>query len=110
MRRLRNVALGPTDVLMQVRADATRILRSPHPLAPYPMKITERLEHWAREAPDRVALAQRDDARGWRTLTYAQARRRARRIAQWLLGRRLSAERPLLVLSGNDLEHALLEL
>ena len=47
-------------------------MRSPHPLDDYPDNITERLAHWAKAAPDRVFLAQRDAAGGWRTLTYAR--------------------------------------
>jgi feruloyl-CoA synthase len=38
-------------------------------------------------------------------LSYAEVLDRARRIGQSLLDRGLSAERPLLILSGNDLEH-----
>jgi feruloyl-CoA synthase len=44
----------------------------------------------------------------WRTLTYAQFRAAARNVAQSLLHRNLSAERPIAILSGNDLEHAVL--
>jgi feruloyl-CoA synthase len=43
-------------------------------------------------------------------LTYADTLEGARRIGQALLDRGLSAERPLAILSGNDLEHALLAL
>jgi feruloyl-CoA synthase len=57
-----------------------------------------------------VLFAQRDAHGGWRTLSYAEALDSARRIGGFLLGRRLSAERPLVVLSGNDIEHALLHL
>ena len=106
MRSTRAARLGPTDVLVEHRADGGVLLRSPHPLGPYPPKITERLDHWADAAPERVLLAQRDGA-GWRTITYREARRRARRVAQYLLQQGVSAERPLAVLSGNDLEHAL---
>jgi feruloyl-CoA synthase len=105
----RPVRLGPSELLVERRADGSVLLRSPHALGPYPRKLTERLDFWAGEAPERVFLAQRDAA-GWRTLTYRQARERARRVGQYLLGKNLSAERPLAVLSGNDLEHALLEL
>ena len=101
--------LGPREVRVEKRDDGSVLLRSPHALGAYPQKMTERLEHWARVAPDRVFLAQRD-GEGWRTLTYAQARERARRVAQYLLRKNLSPERPLVVLSGNDLEHALLHL
>jgi len=108
-RPTRRVRLGPSELLVERRADGCVLLRSPHPLGAYPLKLTERLDWWAEEAPERVFLAQRDGA-GWRTLTYRQARERARRVGQYLLEKRLSAERPLVVLSGNDLEHALLQL
>src|SRR5688500_6102424 len=108
MSSIRKVAFGPRDVEVEHRA-GTLYLRSPHTLAAYPAKLTERLDYWAQAAPGRVLLAQRDGA-GWRTLTYAQARERARRVAQYLLRKELSPQRPLVVLSGNDLEHALLHL
>ena len=108
-RPIRKVDLGPRDVEVERRAGGTLHLRSPHALPPYPKKLTQRLEYWARTAPDRVLLAQRDGG-GWRTLTYAQALERTRRVAQYLLQKELSPERPLVVLSGNDLEHALLHL
>src|SRR5215210_4010960 len=109
-RPSRSVRLGPRDIVAERRADACILLRSPHPLSPYPRKMTERLDRWADKAPDRVFLAQRDAAGGWRTLSYGQARKRARRVGQFLLSRKLGPERPLAVLSGNDIEHALLHL
>jgi feruloyl-CoA synthase len=84
-------------------------LRSPHALGAYPAKLTERLEHWARVAPERVLFAQRSGA-SWRVLSFRDALERARRVGAALLARGLSAERPLVVLSGNDIEHALLHL
>jgi feruloyl-CoA synthase len=108
--RFRPVRLGPRDVEVERRADGTVHLRSPHRLGPYPARLTERLEHWAATAPGRVLFAQRDAAGGWRTLTYAEARDKARRIGQALLARGLTSERPLAILSGNDIEHALLGL
>ena len=84
-------------------------LRSPHELGPYPLKLTERLEHWARVAPDRVLFAQRAGP-SWKTLSYADAVKKAKAVGAALLAKGLSAERPLVVLSGNDLEHALLHL
>jgi feruloyl-CoA synthase len=107
---LRPVRLGSADVLLDRKADGTIILRSPHPLDSYPQKLTQRLEHWAKAAPDRVFLAQRAAEGSWRKLTYAGALAQVRSIAQSLLTRRLSTERPIAILSGNDIEHALLGL
>jgi feruloyl-CoA synthase len=108
--RFRPVRLGPRDVLIERRSDGTLRLRSPHELGPYPVKLTERLEHWAAETPDRVLFAQRDAAGSWRSVTYAQALDQARRIGEALLRRGLTPERPIAILSGNDIEHALIGL
>ena len=106
----RQVALGPQEVIVERRGDGSMLLRSPQPLGPFPDKLTERLEYWAKSAPDRAFMAQRDAAGLWRTVTYAQALEHARAIGQALLRRNLSAERPIAILSGNDIEHALLAL
>jgi feruloyl-CoA synthase len=107
---IRPVTLGPQDVIAEYRADGTILLRSPQPLGAYPDKLTERLEFWAAETPTQPFFAQRDVNGDWRTITYEQALEFARRIGQSLLDRDLSAERPIVILSGNDIEHALLAL
>jgi feruloyl-CoA synthase len=107
---LRPVKLGPADVTVERRGDGAILMRSPHPLPPYPRKLTERLVHWAKAAPDRVFLAQRDAQGAWRTLTYADTLKAVRAIAAALLERGLSTDRPVAILSGNDIEHALLGL
>ena len=109
MRRTRSLRLAAPAIVAERRGGAL-YLRSSHPLGAYPRTMTERLDYWAARAPERVFLAQRAADGAWLRLTYAQARTRARRVAAALLERRLSAERPLAVLSGNDIEHALLEL
>ncbi len=96
-------------------APGVSYLSADQALLPYPDRITDRLVHWARERPDQTLFAQRvklaDGSKGdWRHISFAQALDAARRIAQGLLDRGLSAERPVLILSENDLEHALLAL
>ena len=107
---VRPVRLGPRDVVVEHKPDGTIHLGSPHPLAPYPAKMTERLEYWAATAPERTYLAQRDAAGGWRKLSYGETLAQVRRIAAALAQRDLSPERPVVILSGNDIEHALLGL
>jgi feruloyl-CoA synthase len=107
---LRPVKLGPADVAIERRSDGAILMRSPHQLPPYPRNLTERLVHWAHAAPDRVFLAQRDAAGAWRALSYARAYAQVRAIAAALLTRDLPPERPIAILSGNDIEHALLGL
>jgi feruloyl-CoA synthase len=105
---LRDVRFGPRDVTMTRDANGAIYVRPVHPLGKYPAKLTEKLDYWAREAPDRVFFGQRNASGEWRTLTYAQFRSAARNVAQALLHRNLSAERPIAILSGNDMEDSVL--
>ena len=103
------LTFGPPHVAVERRADGSILVRSPEPLQAYPRSMTDWLDHWARAAPDRVFLAERVDG-AWRKVTYAQARELARRIAQAILDRGLTPERPIAILSGNSVEHALIGL
>src|SRR4029077_9087994 len=62
---------------------------------------------WASVAPDRVFMAEREGGRGWRGLRYDELLAASRHIASALLSRGLSAERPVVILSGNSIDHAL---
>jgi feruloyl-CoA synthase len=104
------VRFPPADVETSRRPDGSLVVRPLHPLGPYPDKLTERLDHWAAAAPERVFLAERKRNGAWRTANYSQMRARARSVAQALLNRPLSADRPIAILSGNDIEHAILGL
>jgi feruloyl-CoA synthase len=106
---VREVRLGTSDVVLDRRPDGTIYVRSKDPLGPFAEKMTERLDHWAAVAPDRTFLAERAPDKSWRRLTYAEARGQARSIGQALVNRGLSPDRPVAVLSANDLEHALIQ-
>ena len=90
--------------------DGGCVLRSTVALEPYPDTLFQDLEHWAAAAPDRIFLAERNGAGGWNALDYATARRKARAIAAALLGRDLASHRPVMILSDNSLDSALLQL
>jgi feruloyl-CoA synthase len=105
---------GCLDATLEHRADGAVVLRSTEPLLPYPARLTDRLEHWAREAPDRTLVARRDPTvpggGDWIRVSYAEMLERAQRIGQALVDRGLSAERPVVILSDNDIEHLSLAL
>jgi feruloyl-CoA synthase len=109
-RRVRPVRLCEPEVAVDRKPDGTLYLKSRRTLPDYPDRLTDRLVHWASTAPDRVFMAERDPRGAWRTITYAQTLDKVRRIGAALLTRNLSAERPIVILSGNDLAHALLGL
>src|SRR6202161_3921011 len=84
---VRQVRFPPAGVESSTRPDGSLVVRPLHPLGPYPDKLTERLDYWAAQAPDRVFLAERDGNGEWRTASYAQMRASARNVAQALLER-----------------------
>src|ERR1700716_992127 len=105
---LRPISFGNPTVNVERRNDGTIYLRPKTPLGDYPARLTDRLHHWANAEPNRVFMAERDAGRGWREITYAQLLDSSRRIASALLARGLSAERPIVILSGNSIDHALI--
>ncbi|HVW09268.1 MAG TPA: feruloyl-CoA synthase [Bryobacteraceae bacterium] len=107
---MRAVRVSGAAAVFEDRPDGTILVRSPRALPAYPEKITERLDHWATVTPERTFLARRGADGEWIRLSYAETRRRARAIAQALIDRGLSYDRPVAILSGNSLEHALLAL
>src|SRR4051794_6227482 len=109
-RKQRAVKLCAPEVQLERRADGTTYLKSGRMLPAYPDKLTDRLVHWATVTPDRVFMAERAADGNWRTITYAQMLEKVRCIGAALLTRDLAAERPIVILSGNDLDHALLGL
>lgn len=106
---LRPISFGNPDVTVERHDDGTIYLRPKGGIADYPVRITDRLHHWAEAAPHRVFMVERAGG-GWRGITYAQSLETARSIASALIARGLSAERPIVILSGNSVDHARLAL
>ncbi len=107
---LRAVKLGAFDIAVERRPDGALLIRNRQALGASHGNLSEPLTHWAKAAPERVFLAQRDAQDHWRTVTYAQALSQVKRIGAALLRRGLSADKPIVIVSGNSIEHALLAL
>jgi feruloyl-CoA synthase len=105
---LRPISFSDPKVTVDRRADGTIYLRPQQAVVEYPARLTDSLHHWAAVAPDRLFMAERDHHGGWRKITYAELLSSSHRIASGLLAHDLSAERPLLILSGNSIDHALM--
>lgn len=113
--KYRPLTFGVTQVALRESAGGVRYLTAQQALTDYAQRITDRLQHWANMTPDRSWMARRvknpDGSTGdWRHISYTQALAGARSIGQALLNRGLNADRPVAILSENDLEHALLAL
>ena len=97
------------DIAVERRPDGVVILKSRIPLKSYETHIPASLAKWAREAPSRVWLAQRaGPERQWRKLSYGEAKRTVDGLTQGLLDLGLAEGRPVAILSGNSIEHALM--
>ena len=96
------------DIAVERRPDGVIILKSRIPLQSYEKHIPASLAKWAREAPERIWLAQRGGAdRQWRKVSYGEAKRIVDGLTQGLLNLGLE-DRPVAILSGNSIEHALM--
>ena len=105
---LRPISFNDPAVTIERGDDGTIYLRPKIALGEYPDRLTDRLHHWAATAPDRIFMAERDGGSGWRQITYAELLTSSRHIASGLLARGLSAEKPVVILSGNSIDHALI--
>ena len=100
----RPVRLGEPEIAAY-QADGVWHVDAVTPLGDFPPRFTDRLVQGAKAHPDRTLVARRGADGEWVRLSYADVLERARRIGQALLDRGLSKERPLVILSGNDLQH-----
>ena len=95
------------SVVRQDRADGSVLLTSPEPLAPYPTTAAGWLRSWAAAEAAYPCVAQRTAGGSWEVLSYGEVSAAASSVSQALLDRGLSAERPLMILSGNSIGHFL---
>jgi len=98
------------DIRKRTAQDGTVYLKSAILLEEHPLKITERLMHWAETIPDKTFLAQRTKEGAWKEITYKVIWEKVQHVGQYLLNSNLSTKKPLVVLSGNSLEHAIITL
>jgi feruloyl-CoA synthase len=105
----RKIEWLPRDIAVERRDDGVIVLKSRIPLKAYDTHIPASLAKWADEAPERIWLAQRaGEARQWHSVSYGEAKRTVDALTQGLIDLGLEAGRPVAILSGNSIEHALM--
>ncbi|WOI56433.1 feruloyl-CoA synthase [Palleronia sp. LCG004] len=105
----REVRVWKPDLRWRTRPDGTTLIWRADPLGEVPHRLTDRIDHWANVAPDRIWMAERAGA-GWRRISYGELARAVRHAGQWMIDAGLTVERPLAILSGNSLDHAIMAL
>jgi feruloyl-CoA synthase len=107
--KIRPIAYAPVALISEQRSDGSLLLRTRVTLHSHDPSLGRMFRAAFAAWPDRPFIAERV-GQGWRTLTYADARRQVDAVAAALVARGLSAERPIMILSGNAVDHALLML
>lgn len=101
----------PVTVDMRREPDGTLRLRANEAIPPYPDRFHDHLAQWAKRTPTQIMLAERRPGQqGWATITYAEAADKVAAIAAALAARDLGPDRPVMILSGNAIDHKLLAL
>ncbi|MDE0176681.1 MAG: feruloyl-CoA synthase [Defluviicoccus sp.] len=103
-------ALAPPTVEAEATGDGGWLLRQPVPLGAVPDHLIGVLRDRAAGAPERIFLAERDGAGGWRTLDYRTAAAKSAAIGQALIDRGHGPDRPVAILSDNSIDFGLLQL
>lgn len=111
---VRNAPLRPArffthEVAIDKLDDGVFVMRSAEPLAPYDAKVGDWIDHWAEQAPDRTFLVEQT-AEGEKKISYAQTRDAVLAYAEGLLLYDLGPDRPIAILAGNGIDHALIML
>jgi feruloyl-CoA synthase len=105
----RPIAYAPPRVVCERGSDGVLRYRSTVPLAPYDPSLARLFRTAVEHNPGGTFLAERDGPT-WHKLTYEAARPLVDALAASLVERGLSTERPVMILSANSIDHALLTL
>ncbi|HEX8358263.1 MAG TPA: feruloyl-CoA synthase [Segetibacter sp.] len=106
----KNIKTIQVDIKKEDFEDGSMILHSVIPLEAHPYRLTERLQYWATEKPDTVFIGRKNKSGAWDTLTYSETFAKVQSIAQALLNKNVSPQKPIAILSENTIEHALIML
>src|SRR5216684_1829292 len=107
---LRPIAYAAARVVCEKMPDGSLRYRSTDPVAPHDRSLARLFRAAVERNPAGMFLAERDPGGNWRRLAYAAAREKVDALAQGMIERGLSSGRPVMILSGNSIEHALLTL
>lgn len=106
----RDTGFLPVDLEVVRRDDGTVLIRSRIPLQQHEPCLPRVLARHAQTLAEKPFLVQRQGpARQWAAHSYAATKRDTDAIAQWLLNQGIGRERPILLLSGNSIAHALVK-
>ncbi|NIB38733.1 feruloyl-CoA synthase [Pseudomaricurvus alkylphenolicus] len=108
--KLKSSVFAPVEVRRTDNNDGSFTLTQSLQLGTYEKSLGAYLRRWATDKPHHIFLGERSDAERWRTLNYSQVLTKVESIAQYYLNIGLSQHKPVMILSENSIDNALLSL
>ncbi|MBT8077810.1 MAG: AMP-binding protein [Gammaproteobacteria bacterium] len=102
----RDVAFPSAAMVVTERSGGTLIVEPETELDAFDTNLLLELDRRASEQPDKPYLLERGAEQEWISHSYAETRRDAHAVAQWLIDAGVTPDRSLLILSGNSIMHA----
>jgi len=102
-----SLTFPPQEIDVEKRENGTLILRSPLQLEECELNVWSKFNKICKQFPDTIWLAERDGA-NWRTISYNEANKVVDSIAQFLINSGLNQDRGIMILSGNSINHGLI--
>jgi len=103
------LSFPPQELDVEKREDGTLILRSPIKLEEYEVNVGNKFKKTCEQVPENIWLAERDNGE-WTKLSYKKALKNINSISQYIIDNGLNQKKPIMILSGNSINHGLLNL
>ena len=101
------LSFPPQELDVEKREDGTLILRSPIKLEEYEVNVGNKFKKTCEQVPENIWLAERDNGE-WTKLSYKKALKNINSISQYIIDNGLNQKKPIMILSGNSINHGLL--
>ena len=102
-----SLSFPPQELDVEKRKDGTLILRSPIKLEEFEINIGNKFKKTCEQVPENIWLAERDNE-AWTKLSYKKALKNINSISQYIIDNGLNQKKPIMILSGNSINHGLL--
>ena len=108
--KIRSVSLGAPSLHIKKNKDGSIIIKNNIEPDDWPDNIVQKLVFWTQQTPKKTFLAQRNNSSSWEKISYEDTLNKVKSLAYFLSKQDLSENNPVIILSGNDINHALLAL
>jgi feruloyl-CoA synthase len=102
----RDVRFPSAEMTVETRSDGSLVVTPVIKLKEYIPNLSVVMSQQAKDRPEQPYLKERDANGEWFAISYAEVFRDSSAVAAWLLKQGIDNSRPVLILSGNSIHHA----